>query len=91
MRLRRKIGNIMIRIVEKNDLSKDNDTAEMNAVLPNAKGVSLDKASGYMEKTGFKNVQSIGLDDLVGIQKKHMPFRYKVAYKYEYYTIYGLK
>ncbi|MDQ1273172.1 MAG: hypothetical protein QG591_1802, partial [Planctomycetota bacterium] len=52
---------------------------------------SLDKASGYMEKAGFKNVQSIGLDDLVGIQKKHMPFRYKVAYKYEYYTIYGLK
>lgn len=82
MRLRRKIGNIMKRIVEKNDISKDGYTEEMNAVLPNAKGVSLGKASGYMEKAGFKNVQLIELGNLVGIQKKHMPFRYKLAYKY---------
>jgi ubiquinone/menaquinone biosynthesis C-methylase UbiE len=90
-RLRRKICDIMIYITERNDISKDSYTAEMNATLPNAKGVSLDKARGYMEKAGLKNVQSIELDDLVGIQKKYMPFRYKIAYKYEYYVIYGLK
>ncbi|WP_141241557.1 hypothetical protein [Methanosarcina spelaei] len=45
----------------------------------------------YMEKVGFKDVRSIGLEDLVRIQKKHMPLRYKIAYKYEYYVIYGLK
>ncbi|AAM05861.1 conserved hypothetical protein [Methanosarcina acetivorans C2A] len=91
MRLRQKIGEVMIRIVERNDISKDSYTAEMNAMLPNAKGVSLDKARGYMEKAGLKDVQAIGLADLVGIQKKHMPFRYKVAYKYDYYAICGLK
>ncbi|AAM05550.1 TPA: class I SAM-dependent methyltransferase [Methanosarcina acetivorans] len=90
-RMRRKIGNLMIHIVEKNDISKDSYTAEMNSMLPNAKGVSLDKAREYMEKTGFKDVRSLGLDKLVKIQKKHMPFRYKISYKYEYYAIYGLK
>ncbi|AKB78892.1 ubiquinone/menaquinone biosynthesis methyltransferase [Methanosarcina horonobensis HB-1 = JCM 15518] len=90
-RLRRKIGNLMILIVERNDISKDSYTAEMNAMLPNAKGVSLDKAREYMEKAGLKNVHSMGLNDLVRIQKKHMPFRYKVTYKYDYYAICGLK
>lgn len=68
----------MIRIVERNDISKDSYTEEVNAILPNAKGVSL-------EKSGFKDVRSIGLDDLV------QPLRYKIAYKYEYYVVYGLK
>ncbi|AKB48860.1 SAM-dependent methyltransferase [Methanosarcina sp. Kolksee] len=89
--LKRKIGEAMIHIVEKNDISKDSYTAEVNAILPNAKGVSLDKAREYMEKVGFKDVRSIELNDLVRIQKKHMPLRYKIAYEYEYYAIYGLK
>lgn len=89
--LKRKIGETMIRIVERNDISKDSYTAEVNAILPNAKGVSLDKTREYMEKAGLKGVRSMGLDDLVRIQKKHMPLRYKIAYKYEYYVIYGLK
>jgi hypothetical protein len=81
----------MILIVEGNNISKDSYTAEMNSMLPNSKGVSLDKAQEYMEKAGLKNVSSMGLNDLVKIQKKHMPFRYKVTYKYDYYAICGLK
>jgi len=30
-------------------------------------------------------------NDLVQIQKKHILLRYKIAYKYEHYVIYGLK
>ncbi|AKB59504.1 class I SAM-dependent methyltransferase [Methanosarcina barkeri] len=89
--LKRNIGETMIHIVERNDISKDSYTAEVNAILPNAKGVPLGKAREYMEKARFKDVRSIGLDDLMRIQKKHMPPRYKIAYEYEYYMIYGLK
>ena len=90
-RLRRKIGDVLILIVEKNDISRDSYTAEMNAELPNSKGVPAEKARDYMEKAGLGSIKVTMLDGLMAIQKKHMPLRYGISYNYDYYAITGKK
>ncbi len=87
--LHRKVTALLIRLLEKNDISKDSYTTAMNAALPNARGVPPDRTADYLKKAGFKDLELIKLDDLVEIQKKHMPFRYRISYKYGYYAIHG--
>jgi len=63
----------------------------MNAALPNAREVPPDRTADYLKKAGFKDIEQVKLDDLVEIQKKHMPLRYRISYKYGYYAIHGRK
>lgn len=90
-RLRMAAFILLMRIVERNDLSKDRYTPEINAALPNSRGLRPDTARSYLEKAGLKDVGLIRLDDLVDIQKRHMPFRYKISYKLNYYAVHGKK
>ncbi|GLI47654.1 class I SAM-dependent methyltransferase [Methanoculleus bourgensis] len=90
-RLRRKVGNLLILIVERNDISRDSYSPEMNATLPHSKGVSAATVREYMEKAGLRDIGTENLADLIEIQRRHMPFRYKISYKYNYYAVYGTK
>ncbi|MGD6851768.1 MAG: class I SAM-dependent methyltransferase [Candidatus Bathyarchaeia archaeon] len=87
MKLRRKLTNFLILVVEKDNISKDHYPAELNAALPHSKGVSVDSVREYMKQAGLKNFREQDLDDLVKIQRAHMPFRYRISYKYNYYAI----
>lgn len=86
-RLRRQIGNFMILVVERNDISKDSYSAEMDSALPHSKGVAADTVREYMRQAGLKNTREHDLIDLIRIQRKHMPLRYKINYKYNYYAV----
>jgi len=90
-RLRRKIGEWLILMIEKNDLSKDSYSPALEAALPHPKGVPLEKTIAYMEQAGLRDIQVVKLDHLVDIQRKYMPFRYRVGYKYNYYAVCGQK
>ncbi|MHB9073140.1 MAG: class I SAM-dependent methyltransferase [Desulfobaccales bacterium] len=90
-RLRRKIGAWLILLIEKNDLSKDSYSPELEAALPHPKGVPLEDAEGYLAEAGLQSIQAAKLDHLIDIQRKHMPFRYRIGYKYNYYAVSGQK
>jgi ubiquinone/menaquinone biosynthesis C-methylase UbiE len=89
--LRKKATAILIRLLEGRDISKDRYAAGLNSALPNAKGVTTDRSREYLQQAGLKDIELIMLDYLVNIQKRNMPFRYKIGYKYNYYAIHGLK
>ncbi|MDD4222905.1 MAG: class I SAM-dependent methyltransferase [Candidatus Methanomethylophilus sp.] len=90
-RLRRKVGELLILVFERNDISRDSYSPEMNATLPHSKGVSADTVRAYMENAGLRDIGTENLADLIKIQRRHMPFRYKISYKCDYYAIYGTK
>jgi ubiquinone/menaquinone biosynthesis C-methylase UbiE len=87
-KMRRKLTNFMLLVVEgDNNISKDHYSEELNAALPHSKGVSADSVREYMKQAGLKNQQEHDLVDLIKIQRKHMPLRYRISYKYNYYAI----
>ncbi|MFH1135517.1 MAG: class I SAM-dependent methyltransferase [Pseudomonadota bacterium] len=90
-RLRQNIGRWLIYLAEKNNLSKDFYSRDLAAALPHSKGLPLDQARVYVQGAGFCDIQTRALGDLAAIQKKHMPWRYKISYNYDYYSVCGKK
>ena len=90
-RLRRKIGDFLILVVERNAISKAGYSSELNSTLPHSRGISADTIRAYMENAGLRGIGTENLADLIEIQKRHMPFRYKISYKYNYYAVCGTK
>jgi ubiquinone/menaquinone biosynthesis C-methylase UbiE len=90
-RLQRKIGAWLVLLVERYDLAQDSYGSALEAALPHPRGVPSAKAIAYMEQAGLQDIQVWKLDYLVDIQRKYMPFRYRVGYKYNYYAACGQK
>jgi ubiquinone/menaquinone biosynthesis C-methylase UbiE len=88
-RARRLINRICTMAVEGKDPWKDHYPEDLQSSLPNAGGTSLEKARGYMDIAGYKNVGSIDLAKIRDIQKKRMPFRNRICYNYTYYLLFG--
>ena len=81
--LRRKIGQWLRDILEREDHANRYSPA-LKAALPNAKGVPLEKA-------GLRDIQDVDLNYLHNIQKKKMPFWYRVSRNWDYYAVCGQK
>jgi ubiquinone/menaquinone biosynthesis C-methylase UbiE len=90
-RLRRMVHKFLVTIIERCDRSIDKYSPETTARLPHLNGVPPKKTQEYMEQAGLHNVQFSDLSNIVEIQKKHMPFRYRIDYKIAYYAIEGTK
>jgi ubiquinone/menaquinone biosynthesis C-methylase UbiE len=88
--LRRKVGRLLKKIMEREDHGNWYSPA-LQAALPNAKGVPLEKARVYMEQAGLQDIQDVNLNYLSEIQKKNMPFWYSVSRNWDYYAICGQK
>lgn len=88
---RRKFGRWLRSMAEKTDSSQSHYTPAVEVKLPHAKGVPLGKAREYMEKAGLNDIQDMQLKQLGDIQRKHMPFWYRVSYRYDYYAVSGRK
>ncbi|MBM4287286.1 MAG: class I SAM-dependent methyltransferase [Deltaproteobacteria bacterium] len=89
--VRRKFGRWLRSMAEKTDSSQSHYTPGIEVKLPHAKGVPLNTAREYMENAGFRDIQDRQLEQLGDIQRKHMPFWYRVSYKSDYYAVCGLK
>lgn len=89
-RLRRFISNVFVFVIGGKYTHKGY-SKELNDSLPNASGTSLDNARKYFELAGFKNIGIRDIEHIRDIQKRQMPFRYEVAFNYQYYLIYGEK
>lgn len=89
-RLRRFISGVCVTIIDGKNVHKGYPK-ELKDSLPNASGTPLDSAKKYFEAAGFKNIGMKDLEHIRDVQKKQMPFRYKVAFDYKYYLIYGKK
>jgi ubiquinone/menaquinone biosynthesis C-methylase UbiE len=90
-RLKSRLTAWLILVMEKNDLSLDRYSDPVENALPHARGLPLETARLYLERAGFGDLQTRQLDDLIGIQKKHMPWRYRISYAYDYWTLLGHK
>jgi ubiquinone/menaquinone biosynthesis C-methylase UbiE len=90
-RLKSKLTAWLLLVMEKNDLSMDRYPNPVENALPHARGLPLETARQYLESAGFGGLRPRKLDDIVGIQKKHMPWRYRISYAYDYWTILGRK
>lgn len=90
-RVRRKVGGWLRYVFEKENLPKSHYSPAVEAALPHAGGVPLDKARAYMQQAGLQDLQDTKLDRLGDIQRQHMPFWYRVIYKNAYYAICGHK
>lgn len=89
--LRRKVGRWLMYVFEKRDLSSSHYSPALQASLPHAKGVPLGKAKTYLEQAGLCNIQDVDLNYLSDIQKKDMPFWYRVSRNWDYYAVCGQK
>jgi len=90
-RLRRKVAAWQRFISEGKDSSKSHYSPALQASLPHAKGVPLEKARAYMARAGLQDIQNVKLDRLNDIQRKYMPFWNRISYTYDYYALCGQK
>ena len=90
-RLRKKLSFLLVRLQEKDNLSKNFYSEGLKASLPHAGGLPPEKARAYVEGAGFRDIRVAPLKELVRIQKQYMPFRYRVSYTYDYYAVLGQK
>lgn len=90
-KIRKKIGNYLIAIQEDQSIIKDFYSSELISALPNVSGVPVKQGISYMKKAGLDEIKVISLEKMVDIQRKYMPFRYKISYNYDYYAICGKK
>lgn len=90
-RIRRTVGKWLRSVMERKDSAGDHYSAEILALLPHAHGVPLDKAKTYLQQAGLQDLQEVHLTSLRDIQKKYMPFWYRLTYNYNYYAVCGQK
>ena len=88
---RRLASNVAKMVVEGANPWKDYYPKDLQAALPNMGGTPLEKAKGYLEMAGFKNIGHRDLMHIREIQRKSMPFRDRISHHFEYYLVYGDK
>ena len=88
---RRFASNVARLAVEGKNPWKDYYSKDLQAALPNMGGTPLEKAKGYLEMAGFKNVGHRDLLHIREIQRKSMPLRDRISHHFEYYLVYGNK
>jgi len=84
------ISDILIYLVDKK-MPQRGYASEINSLLPNLGGMPLEKAEKYINIENFRNIKVIDLKGIVNIEKRDMPFRKKIAFRKDYYAIYGVK
>lgn len=88
---RRFISDLCTLVVEKRNPRKGHYSREIDSELPNRHGVPLEKMLDYFRVAGFQNIKDVNLKDIIELQKKKMSFRRRIAYKYDYHLVYGVK
>lgn len=90
-RARRLASNVCRLVAERENPWKSQYSGHLRSSLPNANGTPLEKAMGYVEKAGFKNVGHVDMVRIRDIQKKAMPAYDRIRFNYAYYLLYGEK
>jgi ubiquinone/menaquinone biosynthesis C-methylase UbiE len=88
---RRLTSNVCKMAIERENPWKNYYSKELESSLPNMGGTPLEKAKGYLEAAGFRDIGHIDLLHIRDIQKKSMPFRDRIRHNYEYYLVFGDK
>lgn len=88
---RRLISDLCTLVVERRNPRKGHYSREINSELPNRYGVPPEKILDYFGAAEFKNIKDVNLKDIIELQKKKMSFRKRIAYKYNYHLVYGVK
>lgn len=90
-KLRRLIRDLSVIILERQNPRKGWYSKKTEAKLPHPHGMDVKAARDYLEEAGFTEIEQRYLDDIMGIQRKHMPFSQIVTYNAKYYMICGQK
>ncbi len=90
-RLRRRIGSWLRYLSDQERSSGSHYSPALEAALPHARGVPLDKAKAYLAQAGLQDIQDVQLERLGEIQRKYMPLWNRVSYKNDYYAVSGYK
>jgi ubiquinone/menaquinone biosynthesis C-methylase UbiE len=88
---RRFVSNVAKLAVERTNPWKEYYSKELRSALPNIGGTPLDKAKGYMEMAGLRNVGHMDLKYVLEVERKSMPLRDRICHDFEYYLVYGDK
>jgi len=90
-KLRRLIRDLSVIIMERQNPRKGWYSKKIEAKLPHPHGMDAKVAREYLEEAGFTEIELRDLDDIMDIQKTHMPFSQKVTQNSTYYMICGQK
>lgn len=90
-RLRRQVGSWLRYLIEGQNISGSHYSPAVQASLPHAKGVPLERARAYLKQAGLQDIRDVKLERLCDIQRKHMPFWIRISYIYDYYAVCGQK
>jgi len=89
--VRRLVSDLCTLVIERRNPRKGHYSREIDSELPNRHGVTPEKMLDYFRVAGFKNIKDIDLKDIMELQRKKMLFRKRIAYKYNYHLVYGVK
>ncbi|MDW5563451.1 MAG: methyltransferase domain-containing protein [Methanomassiliicoccus sp.] len=90
-KFRRAVRNIAIAVVDRKNPWGGYYGRDVNSRLPHPGGVPPEKTREYMEKAGLVNVTAVDLTEIRRIQSASMPRRYRVANKWNYFLVKGIK
>jgi len=90
-RVRRLISDFFIVVQERRNPRKGWYEKEVDCFLPHPRGMSMDRARDYFDGAGFVDLDLTVLNDIRGIQKRHMPISQKITYDFVYYMVSGMK
>ena len=90
-KLRRLIGDLSVIILERQNPRKGWYSKKTEAKLPHPRGMDAKVTREYLEEAGLTEIELRDLDDIMEIQKKHMPFSQKITHNSTCYMICGQK
>jgi ubiquinone/menaquinone biosynthesis C-methylase UbiE len=90
-KLCRLIGNFSILALERKNPRKGSYSHEIDSALPHRHGMDASLARTYLEDAAFKEINLTYLREIRDIQRKYMPFAYRINYNADYYMICGKK
>jgi len=92
-RTRKNVGALLTLLLERKDPRKGHAgyPEELKARLPHAGGAPLEKVKEYLAASGFEEVRTFDLKEVLQAQKENMPLGERVVRNYQYYLICGRK
>ncbi|OEU43080.1 SAM-dependent methyltransferase [Methanosarcina sp. Ant1] len=92
-KIRRAGSDLLTLLVERKDPRKGHCgySEKLKASLPHAGGAPLEKVEEYLSSTGFEDIRTFDLKEVIGTQKESMPLSERVLSSYQYYLVCGRK
>lgn len=89
--LRQNTSKMLTGIYEGKDRIETTYSDEIWSNLPHGGGVPLHVAETYLKEAHFGDIQSWSLQHIIEYQRTQMPWYKRIAYKWNYFLIQGLK